>query len=153
MTKNPNKLTANQHLVLDALKQAKRPLGAYFLLDQLRGTGLNSPTQIYRALNRLIERGVAHRLETLNAFVACSHLRDCTHHNVAFAICYTCGNVEEFVDDDLKCSLKRWAQSHDFSIGGSAIEIGGQCAGCTAFEALRDQRNEANEKRGFRKHV
>ncbi|MCS6758506.1 MAG: transcriptional repressor, partial [Candidatus Devosia euplotis] len=58
-------LTRNQGLVLGALAHADTPLSAYQLLDALRADGLRAPLQVYRALDKLVERGLAHRLESL----------------------------------------------------------------------------------------
>lgn len=146
-------LTLNQRLVLNALRQAKRPLGAYALLKQLREEGLNSPTQIYRALSRLVEHRVVHRLDTMNAFVACSHVKDCRHSQVAFVICNTCGDVEEVLDNDLGRSLERWATNHAFTLGGTAVEIRGKCASCANSEQPGDPCRSANENTGSLKHV
>ena len=80
-------LTRNQSLVFNALTRAPGPLSAYSLLDQLRDKGLRAPLQVYRALDKLVAFGMVHRLESLNAFVACRH-PDCeTHENIAFTIC------------------------------------------------------------------
>ncbi|WP_292651424.1 hypothetical protein [Mesorhizobium sp.] len=63
----------NQQLVLDALTRSDRPMGAYELLGLLRQEGLRSPLQIYHALDRLIEEGLIHRIESLSAFALCVH--------------------------------------------------------------------------------
>ena len=62
-----HELTRNQNLVLGALTQATGPLSAYGILDQVRSDGIKAPLQIYRALDKLVEKGLAHRLESLNA--------------------------------------------------------------------------------------
>src|SRR5256885_11218862 len=72
-------LTTKQQRVLDTLRQAGAPLTAYALLDQLRDHGLTAPTQVYRALDKLAEQGVVHRLESLNAYVCCSHPDEGSH--------------------------------------------------------------------------
>src|SRR5258708_15019740 len=97
-------LTTKQQRVLDTLRQAGAPLTAYALLDQLRDHGLTAPTQVYRALDKLAEQGVVHRLESLNAYVCCSHPDEGSHDFSAFAICDSCGQVDEFVDDALNRS-------------------------------------------------
>jgi len=58
---------------MDLLKNNKVPLSAYDILDKLHDFGFRAPLQVYRALDKLIELGLVHRLETLNAFVACQH--------------------------------------------------------------------------------
>ncbi len=67
----PRKLTRNQQLVLDRLAASPAALTAYDLLDQLRPAGLRAPVQVYRALETLGQRGLIHRIESLNAYVAC----------------------------------------------------------------------------------
>ena len=53
MKKNFESLTKNQTLVLDCLKQARQPLGAYTLLKKLQSKGVKAPLQVYRALAQL----------------------------------------------------------------------------------------------------
>ena len=96
-------LTKNQSLVLEALKASAAPLSAYALLDQLRPSGFRAPLQVYRALDRLIEQGSVHKLESINAFMACCQDHDHGHHHgvAGFAICDTYGQVSEFDDHEI----------------------------------------------------
>ncbi len=123
-------LTTKQQRVLDTLRQAGAPLTAYALLDQLRDHGLTAPTQVYRALDKLAEQGVVHRLESLNAYVCCSHPDEGSHDFSAFAICDSCGQVDEFVDDALNRCLGSWAHGHAFALAHSNIELHGKCSAC-----------------------
>lgn len=123
-------LTRNQTLVLDALSRARGPLSAYTILDQLRGDGFRAPLQVYRALEKLLERGLVHRLESLNAFVACAHGHDHDHGLTAFAICESCGLVTEFADAVVEERLKGWAGNSGFHASKTTIEIRGDCAAC-----------------------
>ena len=136
-------LTKNQALVLAALEKAEGPLSAYALLDQLRDQGLRAPLQIYRALEKLTAFGLAHRLESLNAFVACAHRGDhghgghaCPHDGahrlMAFAICESCGGVEEFCDAAVEQGLKAWASGRGFRPARTVLELRGLCARCPA---------------------
>ena len=130
------KLTRNQSLVLGALANAGGPLSAYDILDRLRPEGLRSPLQIYRALNPLMEHGLVHRLESLNSFVACAHPGDFGHvcsrtrGVVAFAICDTCGQVDEFADDEVTERLGAWATAQRFTVAKTTVEMRGTCANC-----------------------
>ena len=128
---NMNKpLTRNQKLVLKALQQADGPLSAYAILELLRDQGFRAPLQVYRALKSLVEKGLAHRLESLNAFVACSG-DDCHRAGMtAFAICECCGQVSEFSDFVLRQRLEGWAQHEGFQASRSMVEIKGKCAAC-----------------------
>jgi len=125
-------LTRNQSLVLDTLTGATGPLSAYGILDRVRGDGIKAPLQIYRALDKLVELGLAHRLESLNAFVACAHSHD--HHEglAAFAICESCGRVDEFADDVVEERLAAWSRSTGFRTERTTIEIRGHCKDCAA---------------------
>jgi len=123
-------LTKNQTLVLNALMKTEGPTSAYSLLDQLRGDGFRAPLQVYRALEKLIEMGLVHRLESLNSFVACAHPHDHRHGLVAFAICDNCGQVDEFSDAIIEKRLKGWATDHSFKLAKATIEMRGTCANC-----------------------
>lgn len=123
-------LTKNQSLVLGALSQTEGPVSAYTLLDRLRMNGLRAPLQVYRALDKLIEYGLVHRLESLNSFVACAHPHEHKHGLIAFAICESCGQVDEFSDATVERRLRGWAKSHSFDLVKSTIELRGTCAGC-----------------------
>lgn len=123
-------LTKNQKLVFGALSEANGPLTAYVILDLLRGDGFRAPLQVYRALDKLVASGMVHRLESLNAFVACRHPGCAEHKTVAFAICNTCGQVNEFAPDEAVDVLRKWATSTGFSLAQTTIELRGNCQNC-----------------------
>ncbi|MBA5777170.1 transcriptional repressor [Stappia sp. F7233] len=129
MTETPM-LTKNQSLVFKTLSRADGPMSAYTILDQLRDDGFRAPLQVYRALDKLIDYGLIHRLECLNAFVACAHPHCHTAGVIAFAICEDCGQVNEFSDDVVADRLGAWAHDHHFAAAKTTIEIRGRCAGC-----------------------
>ncbi|MFK7966270.1 MAG: Fur family transcriptional regulator [Burkholderiaceae bacterium] len=125
-------LTKNQALVMGALTQADGPLSAYTILDQLRDHGFRAPPQVYRALDKLIESGLVHRLESLNAFVACRH-SDCEDHKaVVFMICRNCSSVSEIPDNALSKRIKLLAQDVHFALNKSTVELLGICSRCRA---------------------
>lgn len=130
----PRDLTRNQNLVLEALNHAEGPISAYGILDVLRQEGIRAPLQIYRALDKLLELGLAHRLESLNAFVACAHAHDHDHRGgtTAFAICEDCGKVDEFADQIVNQQLTSWAAGKGFTAERTTIELRGHCGICTA---------------------
>ena len=130
-------LTKNQSLVLEALKASAAPLSAYALLDLLRPSGFRAPLQVYRALDRLIEQGSVHKLESINAFMACGQTHEHGHHHgvAGFAICDTCGQVSEFEDHGICHRLEDWAKSSGFAVEKSAIELHGRCAACSGAAA------------------
>jgi Fur family transcriptional regulator, zinc uptake regulator len=129
-------LTKNQTKVLQRLKSACAPLSAYTLLDQLREDGFRAPLQVYRALDGLMDAGFVHRLESMNAFVACSdphdhgHAHGHSHGMTAFAICDTCGQVAEFCDETVGERLGAWVGASGFVAKKAVIEFRGTCAKC-----------------------
>lgn len=125
-----NDLTRNQGLVLGTLAHSEGPLSAYDILDQLRGDGLRAPLQVYRALDKLVERGLAHRLESLNAFVACADAHCHRKGIIAFAICADCGKVDEFADGVVRERLEAHAAAAGFRADRTTIEIRGHCKDC-----------------------
>lgn len=125
-------LTRHQSLVFNALSREAGPASAYTLLDHLRSDGLRAPQQIYRALDKLLEYGLVHRLESLNSFVICAHPHDHKHGMIAFAICDTCGHVDEFSDTAIEKRLKGWSNDHAFTLNRAAIEMHGTCGNCEA---------------------
>ena len=121
-------LTKNQSLVLEALRKAKHPVGAYELLDQLREHGLKAPLQIYRTLDQLIELKIVHRLESLNAWTLCC---DAEHDSTpVFAICNDCGIVKEYFDETLSSNIANISKQSGFVADRSIIEIHGRCDQC-----------------------
>lgn len=125
-------LTRNQTLVLDRLSAATSPMSAYDILDTLKGEGIKAPLQIYRALDKLQEKGLAHRLESLNAFVACAEPHCHRAGIIAFAICEKCGSVAEFADDVVRERLAMWADTEGFTARQTTVEIRGNCSNCIA---------------------
>ena len=91
----------NQRIVLDIVEKAKGPLKAYSILFNVQKKGINAPQQIYRALDKLIEAGKIHKIESKNAFVACKN-DSCTISNAtAFSICDSCEMVTEISNPKL----------------------------------------------------
>ena len=125
-------LTKNQTLVMGALASANGPMSAYTILDELRGEGLRAPLQVYRALDKLVEFGLVHRLESLNSFVACRHPGCDEHQTIAFMICDECGQVNEITDASLARRLTSLAKDASFALRKSTVELNGLCETCQA---------------------
>jgi Fur family transcriptional regulator, zinc uptake regulator len=135
MTDKPSKRpppAEQDKLIVAALKAAGRPVSAYEIIDRIRGDATLAPQTVYRALDRLISAGVAHRLESLNAFVACAHA---AHRGTAiFAICETCNAVREFDEASAVKALQVWADKTDFSVRQMTLELRGRCAACAGAD-------------------
>lgn len=118
-------------LIFSALRESARPVSAYEIIDQLRDKASLAPQTVYRALDRLIASGSAHRLESLNAFVACGQ-SDHQHEGTAvFAICDDCGTVSEFAEPRAVEALAAWAKRSKYSVRSMTLELRGRCATCT----------------------
>lgn len=123
-------LTKNQSLVMGALSKAEGPLSAYTILDKLRDNGFRAPLQVYRALDKLVEFGLVHRVESLNAFVACRHTDCGDHGQTVFMICEPCGKAIEITDSALAKRLKALSGGAGFAVQRATVELRGTCETC-----------------------
>ncbi len=115
--------------VLAALRRQAKPLSAYEILARLnRRNGKLAPPTIYRALSSLIEQGRVHRIESINAFVACQNVGHA--HASVLSICDDCGAVEEHHDDALLNSLSTLTGRSGFHPSHHIIEVHGRCTDC-----------------------
>jgi len=138
-------LTRNQDAVLSCLREAGgQPLGAYAVLDRLRERGLVHPQTVYRALDHLVGAGLVHRVESLNAYVACLH----APHKAAavFALCRRCGDVLELPMGEAARALERAVTTAGFRVEGAAIEFLGSCGSCDAGGARQPARTASKSR-------
>lgn len=131
------RLTPQRRRVLEILCRTERPLGAYEILDQLReGSRALAPPTVYRALDFLLEQGLAHRLESQHAFIGCRH-PGCAHQS-QFLICARCGRVIELSDAGVSERLAMAARARGFEAERPVVELIGICAGCASAEPAPD---------------
>ena len=123
-------LTGRRELVYAALAGSATPLTAYEILDKLRRHGITAPPTVYRALNYLVEQRMIHRIESLNAYVACGSVEQ--PHGGYFVICRDCGSVFEILDERLERIIAELAEERGFTIDHKMIEASGQCGECRA---------------------
>lgn len=125
-----HKLTKNQSVVLEALRESSAPLSAYQILDveSVRAKGLKAPLTIYRALEKLITAGLVHRIESLNAFVSC----DQDHHSEppAFMICQECKHIIEVGTRAIQRTVMKQAEEQGFEVKQMHVEVSGRCRDC-----------------------
>ena len=88
-------LTRNQQIVFDIINKSSEPLKAYTILSNVQKKGIKAPPQVYRALDKLIEMGKIHKIESKNAFVACQNSSCNISKATAFSICESCEEVTE----------------------------------------------------------
>lgn len=119
-------LTPVRRRVIEILLNEHRAMGAYEILDVLRKEGLGSqPPVAYRALDFLVSHGFAHKIERLNAFVACMHPGE--PHSPAFLICQDCDGV---VETGCDTPIDTIAQDAGFTVERTVIEALGHCPNC-----------------------
>lgn len=123
------RFTPVRRKVLEILAQEHRALGAYTILDRLREDGFGSqPPVAYRALDFLVLNGLAHKIERLNAFIACAHPNQ--SHAPAFMICRLCDAVAETRSSPAKGALGDAARATGFRIERTVVEAEGVCPAC-----------------------
>ena len=123
-------LSRNQQIVLDIIEKAKGPLKAYSILFNVQKKGINATQQIYRALDKLIEMGKIHKIESKNAFVACRS-SDCEISKAtAFSICESCEMVDEISDTKLSKYLSGFNHKKGMKFKRFNLEFFGLCKKC-----------------------
>ena len=124
-------LSKNQQIVLEIIERAKEPLKAYSILFNVQRKGINAPQQIYRALDKLIEIGKIHKIESKNAFVACKNANCEVSKATAFSICESCEKVEELNDLKLSKYLSSYSDKTGMKYKKYNLEFFGLCKKCT----------------------
>ena len=123
------RLTPVRRRALEILLEEHRALGAYEVLDRLSADGFgNQPPVAYRALDFLVDNGLAHRIRRLNAYAACSHPGE--RHSPAFFICESCNAVAEAPVEDVARAMKAAAGAIGFRIDRMNVEAAGLCPAC-----------------------
>ena len=123
-------LSKNQQIVLEIIERAKEPLKAYSILFNVQKKGINAPQQIYRALDKLIEIGKIHKIESKNAFVACKNTNCEVSKATAFSICESCEKVEELNDLKLSKYLSSYSDKTGMKYKKYNLEFFGLCKKC-----------------------
>lgn len=131
------RLTDLRRRVLALIWDSHAPIGAYDLIDKLsRARAIDgaearvAPPTVYRALDFLIEQGLVHRIESLNAFVGCVEPE--RPHRGYFLICEGCGAAHELAGSALDRELRSHAEALEFQVRRITIEVSGRCRDCEA---------------------
>lgn len=123
------RFTRIRRRVLELIWRSHRPAPAYELLQQLRREKHNAePPTVYRALDFLMENSLAHKIESLNAYVGCAHPHN--RHGGQFLICSDCRQVAELDDPALRKLIAATAARAGLEAARQTIEITGRCRGC-----------------------
>jgi Fur family zinc uptake transcriptional regulator len=124
------RLTPLRKKVLQLLLESEGPSKAYDLLEHLGEDGAAKPPSVYRSLDFLLEMGLAHKIESLNAYVACGHWKH--GHAAVFLICDKCGMAGELHANDSVKKLTQEVEGVNFKMRNAVIEIRGLCEKCAA---------------------
>lgn len=129
-TTTGSRLTPLRKEVLALILNASQPMGAYDLLAKIKSDSDRpaAPPTVYRSLDFLLEKGLIHRLTSINAYIPCCHPRE--GHQAAFLICTECKTVKEASAQALLQQLDSIAASDGFLAQHSIIEISGICQQC-----------------------
>ena len=127
------RLTPVRRRALEILLERHGAMGAYEVLERLAADGYgHQPPVAYRALDFLVENGLAHRIRRLNAFAACAHPG--ADHHAAFLICRLCNALAEIPADALRNHLLAGAEESGFAVERLSIEALGLCPNCESPE-------------------
>ena len=123
-------LTKNQQAVLSLLENSKEPLKAYTILFDIQKKGIKAPTQVYRALEKLIENGKVHKIESKNSYIACNNVNCSSQSSTTFLICEKCDIVIEHEKNNSSSYFSKLTERFDFKYSEHNLEIYGYCKSC-----------------------
>ena len=123
------RLTPVRQRTLEILLEDHRAMGAYEVLDRLIADGFGKqPPVAYRALEFLVDLGLVHRINRLNAFAACAHAGEA--HAPTFLICQTCHSIAEIPAPRLQDAINATAAESGFRVEFASVEAIGLCPKC-----------------------
>ncbi len=130
------RLTPLRQQVLELIWESHNPLGAYQLMDMLAqaSTRRVAPPTVYRALDFLLEQGLVHRINGLNAFIGCPSPGK--KHQSHFLICRYCGVAVEMSADALTLNIQLAARAAGFTVESHSVEVMGACPACANTRPL-----------------
>lgn len=127
--KEGERFTDLRRQVFELVWAGHKPVKAYDLLSELasKRSGV-APATVYRTLDFLQSQGLVHKLESLNAYLGCSHPDK--DHQGHFLICESCEEVRELEFTAFKQSMSRVEREQQFQIKRMTVELFGLCAKC-----------------------
>ena len=125
-----NILSKNQQIIFDLIDKSPEPLKAYTILFNVQKKGIKAPPQVYRALDKLVEIGKIHKIESKNAFVACKNSNCEISKATVFSICESCEEVDEVSDIKLSKYLSKFNNKKGMIFKRFNLEFFGLCKRC-----------------------
>jgi len=123
-------LTKNQQIIFDIIDRSPEPLKAYSILFNVQKKGIKAPLQVYRALDKLVEIGKIHKIESRNAFIACQNSSCQVSKATAFSICERCEKVTEINNSSLSKYLSNFKDKAGMKYSKYNLEFFGLCKKC-----------------------
>ena len=123
-------LSKNQQIIFDIIYNSSEPLKAYSILFNVQKKGIKAPLQVYRALDKLVELGKIHKIESRNAFIACQNSSCQISKATAFSICESCEQVSEISNTKLSKYLSNFADETGMKYSKYNLEFFGLCKKC-----------------------
>ncbi|MDR2349709.1 MAG: transcriptional repressor [Deltaproteobacteria bacterium] len=124
-------LTSLRRLVLETLIKARGPVKAYDLLEVLRELGHRlTPSTVYRILDFFLRGGLVHKVNALNAYVACRCEPQAHRHGPVILVCPDCRTTTEINDRHLNESIFERLGVLGFKIKTVSVEVRGVCPKC-----------------------
>jgi len=131
------RLTNLREQVLTLIWQSHKPLGAYTLMEMLAAASTRrvAPPTVYRTLEFLLEEGLVHRINSLNAYIGCPSPTQ--KHQSHFLICQSCNVAVELDDAQLNNIISLCADDAGFKLTSHSVEINGLCPNCQIKEQIQ----------------
>ena len=123
-------LSKNQQIIFDLIDKSPEPLKAYTILFNVQKKGIKAPPQVYRVLDKLVEMGKIHKIESKNAFVACQNSSCNISKATAFSICESCEEVTEINNSKISKYLSSFADKIGMKYKKYNLEFFGLCKKC-----------------------
>ena len=124
-------LSKNQQIIFDIIDKSSEPLKAYAILFNVQKKGIKAPLQVYRALDKLVEIGKIHKIESRNAFIACQNSSCQISKATAFSICEVCEKISEIGNSKLSKYLSNFSDNSGMKYSKYNLEFFGLCKKCT----------------------
>ena len=125
-----NNLSKNQQIIFDIIDKSSEPLKAYAILFNVQKKGIKAPLQVYRALDKLVEIGKIHKIESRKTFIACQNPSCQISKATAFSICEVCEKVSEISNSKLSKYLSSFSDNTGMKYSKYNLEFFGLCRKC-----------------------
>ena len=123
-------LSKNQKIIFDLIDKSGEPMKAYSILFNVQKKGIKAPLQVYRALDKLVEIGKIHKIESRNSYIACQNSSCQLEKATAFSICESCDKVTEISNHSLSKYLSNIKDKNGMKFNRYNLEFFGLCKKC-----------------------